>query len=192
MAFLIWFQNFHSNASKAIFLSAIFCVSAITSYGQTAKQLHAKKRAPLVETAPLTELEDTATNGFQYPQPIAYFADTVHIQLYFDKIEERNTTLLHNSVSFSITNESDYIQVHDSIYIKVFIARGQEYGRKIYLWRWDYYKKSGTEYRLIGNSIYWKFDFNTDFYLSQQDISQGSGHKGDPNYLMIYYRFKAY
>ena len=91
--------------------------------------------------------------------------------------------------TFNINFESDYLQVKDNIYIKIFIARNQEYGKKFYSWKWDYLRKSDGNYISLGNSFYDPMNYNQPMVTSGS-YGQGIGTEGESNYLMLYYRYK--
>src|SRR4051812_9702506 len=68
--------------------------------------------------------------------------DILQLTLMIDSVEIQNKTIRPNfKKTFKIGFESDFIKVNDSLYIKIFIARNQEYGSKFYTWKWDYLKK---------------------------------------------------
>lgn len=170
-----------------LFCCLTFSVFALNCYGQTGKNKNKLKNPGLVEIKEESNYRDP-----EGPPPIYHFADTIRLQLYFDRIvEELETTVLNKKVELAISNESDYIHIYDSIYIKVFIARGQEYGKKMYLWRWDYFRKSENNFNRIGYQYYSRLPFNTNDYLNIPEYGQGLGTEGNPGYLMIYFRFKA-
>ncbi|MBX3256150.1 MAG: hypothetical protein KF862_18580 [Chitinophagaceae bacterium] len=85
--------------------------------------------------------------------------------------------------------ESDYLQVKDDIYIKIFISRNQEYGKKFYSWKWDYLRKKGSKYSRINIGYYAPMDFNQPM-PTNGDYGQGTGDEGQSDYLMFYYRYK--
>lgn len=112
------------------------------------------------------------------------------LTLQIDSVRTGNIVRKMNTQhTYDINYESDYIQINDSLHIKIFIARNQEYGKKFYSWKWDYLKKTGSNYNSLGSSFYYALDYN-------QPISEYSSHgqglnaEGDPDYLMIYYRYK--
>jgi hypothetical protein len=88
-----------------------------------------------------------------------------------------------------INFESDYLQVKGDIYIKIFIARNQEYGKKFYSWKWDYLKKKGNGYERLDIGYYAPMDYNQPI-PTNGNYGQGIGTEGQPDYLMFYYRYK--
>ncbi|MFN8291202.1 MAG: hypothetical protein U0U70_13175 [Chitinophagaceae bacterium] len=91
--------------------------------------------------------------------------------------------------TININFESDYLQVKDDIYIKIFISRNQEYGKKFYSWKWDYLKKKGNKYSKLNIGYYSPLDFNQPLPENGNE-GQGNGNEGQPDYLMFYYRYK--
>ena len=89
-----------------------------------------------------------------------------------------------------ISFESDYIRVNDSLYLKIFIARNQEYGSKFYSWKWDFLKKKSSQYYSQGISSYEMMDFNGSLNSQNGSIGHGVGTEGTPTYVMYYYRYK--
>lgn len=91
--------------------------------------------------------------------------------------------------TFNINFESDYLQIIENLYIKIFIARNQEYGKKFYSWKWDYLRKNDGNYISLGNSFYDPMVYNQPM-ITSGSYGQGIGTEGQSNYLMVYYRYK--
>ncbi|HSZ87337.1 MAG TPA: hypothetical protein VK787_14995 [Puia sp.] len=92
-------------------------------------------------------------------------------------------------ITASISFESEYIQVKDSLYLKIFISRNQEYGNKFYTWKWDFLKKKNGQFYSQGVSQY-----EIMYYNGSLDINGSQGHgvgvEGTPGFVMYYYRYK--
>lgn len=109
--------------------------------------------------------------------------------LIIDSIQFQNKTIQPKfRRTINIEFESDYIQVKDSFYIKIFISRNQEYGRKFYSWKWDYLIRRNGTYNSLGTSFY-----ETMEYYGRLDGNGGMGHgvgiEGTKGYIMYYYRY---
>lgn len=116
--------------------------------------------------------------------------DNLQLTLIIDSIQIEDRTIRPNfKKTIRISYESDYIQVNDSLYIKIFIARNQEYGSKFYSWKWDYLKKRKSGFVSQGISSYEQMDFNGSL-----DANKGMGHgvgiEGARGFIMYYYRYK--
>ncbi|HVY74632.1 MAG TPA: hypothetical protein VG890_07365 [Puia sp.] len=92
-------------------------------------------------------------------------------------------------ITIPINFESGYIRVKDSLYIKIFIARNQEYGNKFYTWKWDFLKRRSDQYLFLGGSFYEVMDFNGSLDRGGSE-GVGIGTQGDDDYIMYYYRYK--
>ena len=64
------------------------------------------------------------------------------------------------SRTLDISYESDYLQVIGDFYIKIFISRNQEYGKKFYSWKWEYLKKVGGKFKRLSIGYYAPMSFN--------------------------------
>lgn len=115
--------------------------------------------------------------------------DNLHLTLIIDSIIVEKKTLLPNFyISMPIAFESDYIKVNDSLYVKIFISRHQEYGKKFYTWKWDYLQKKDGQFRSFGQSMYETMDYNGT--VERKSVQgHGVGEKGKPGYVMYYYRY---
>jgi hypothetical protein len=100
-----------------------------------------------------------------------------------NKVEKLNLRL-----KLDINYESDYLQIADNYYVKIFFGRNQEYGKKFYTWRWDYLQKKGKNYNLLGASSYTGIEFNQPISTCGR-YGQGMGTEGASDYLMFYYRY---
>jgi hypothetical protein len=117
--------------------------------------------------------------------------DNLKLTLIVDSIVLGQRKVVPNfHIATPISFESDYIQVRDSLYLKIFISRNQEYGSKFYSWKWDFLKKKNGRFYSQGQSQYGVMDYNG--ILTKDDWSQGHGVgvKGTPEYVMYYYRYK--
>jgi hypothetical protein len=92
-------------------------------------------------------------------------------------------------VTIPISFESDYIQVKDNLYLKLFIARNQEYGAKFYSWKWDFLSKKNGQFYSQGISQYETMDFNGSLDINTSQ-GHGVGLEDTPEYVMYYYRYK--
>ena len=116
--------------------------------------------------------------------------DNLQLTLIIDSIQIQNRTILPNfKKTFKIGFESDFIRVNDSLYIKIFIARNQEYGSKFYSWKWDFLKKRGSQFYSLGISAYEMMDFNGRINPSGSQ-GHGVGIEDTPGFVMYYYRYK--
>lgn len=112
------------------------------------------------------------------------------LTLIIDSIEVgKKIQKLNLQQTFNINFESDYLQINDYIYIKIFLSRNQEYGKKFYSWKWDYFKKTGNKYRSLNTGNYTPMNFNQPI-LKTIKYGQGIGEEGQADYLMFYYRYK--
>ncbi len=118
------------------------------------------------------------------------FKDNLTLTLIVDSIiVGRNKIIPNFKTTLPIFFESDYIRVKDGFYIKIFIARTQEYGSKFYMWRWHFLKKQGNSYISFGKSNYETMDFAKAIDPSDNN-GHGVGVQGTSNYIMYYYRYK--
>ena len=101
-----------------------------------------------------------------------------------NKVEKIN---FHRTLDISF--ETDYLQIKSDIYIKIFIVRNQEYGKKFYSWKWDYLRKKGNTYGRLGIGYYAPMDYNQPL-PPNGNYGQGIGTEGETDYLMFYYRYK--
>jgi hypothetical protein len=116
--------------------------------------------------------------------------DNLKLTLIVDSIFIGQKKLIPNfHFTTTLSFESDYIHVKDNLYIKIFIARNQEYGQKFYTWKWDFLTKKGGQFYSQGISSYETMDFNgsLDIYSS---LGHGVGLEETPEYVMYYYRYK--
>jgi hypothetical protein len=112
---------------------------------------------------------------------LTLIVDSVRIGKKVDKLNYDHT--------WDINFESDYLQLKDDLYIKIFIARNQEYGKKFYSWKWDYLRKRGANYNSLGIGYYAPMDYNQPI-PTNGNYGQGIGNEGESDYLMFYYRYK--
>ena len=116
--------------------------------------------------------------------------DILQLTLIIDSIQIQNKMIRPNfKKTFKIGFESDFIKVNDSLYIKIFIARNQEYGSKFYKWKWDYLKKRGSQFYSQGISLYEIMDFNGTLDPNGSQ-GHGVGIENTPGFVMYYYRYK--
>lgn len=116
--------------------------------------------------------------------------DQLKLTLIIDSVQIGNKVNKMNSHrTVELNFESDYIQIKDNLYLKIFVARNQEYGKKFYSWKWDYLKKTGNDYKSIGAGYYAPMEYNQPIPASG-DYGQGIGIQGDSDYVMVYYRYK--
>ena len=91
--------------------------------------------------------------------------------------------------SLTLSFESEYLKVKDDIYIRIFLARNQEYGKKFYSWKWDYLRKEGGKYNKMGSGQYAPIVYNQPITMDGS-YGQGIGIEGESDYLMFYYRYR--
>lgn len=91
--------------------------------------------------------------------------------------------------TLDISFESDYIQIKGNLYLRIFISRNQEYGKKFYSWKWSYLRKAGSSYNSLGGGYYGPMEYNQPID-SNRTYGQGIGIEGEADYIMIYYRYK--
>ncbi|MBX3241373.1 MAG: hypothetical protein KIT80_17820 [Chitinophagaceae bacterium] len=116
--------------------------------------------------------------------------DNLRLTLVIDSIIVGNKKILPNFRStISIKYESEFIKVKDDLYIKIFIARNQEYGKKFYSWKWDYLRKVDGKYRSLGISSYEVLYFNQEINPSNS-LGHGVGFEEDEDFIMYFYRYK--
>ena len=120
---------------------------------------------------------------------VKQFKDNLKLTLIVDSIiVGRKKIIPHFKTTLQISYESEYIQVKDSFYIKIFIARTQEYGSKFYMWKWDFLKKRANNYISQGKSEYETMDF-AKAIDPKDNNGHGVGEEGTSNYIMYYYRY---
>ncbi|GEM_PF-5817827 len=92
-------------------------------------------------------------------------------------------------ITTTLSFESDYVQIKDNLYIKIFIARNQEYGQKFYTWKWDFLTQKNGQFYSHGMSNYETMDFNGNLDINSSQ-GHGIGFEDTPDYMMYYYRYK--
>lgn len=131
----------------------------------------------------LTELENR--------KKVSSFKDKVHLTFIIDSaVIGTKSYKLGTKYDLNLEFESDYLQVKDNFYIKIFITRNQEYGSKFYSWKWDYLNKTNSGYNRMQTSNTSAMDFNNDAILKGSPNGQGIGREGESYYYMIWYRYK--
>lgn len=116
--------------------------------------------------------------------------ENLQLTLLIDSIQiGKKTHKINFQRTVNLNFETDYLQIKDDIHIKIFISRNQEYGKKFYSWKWDYFKKSGNRYSRLNIGYYDPMDFNQPI-PENGNYGQGTGDEGQPDYLMFYYRYK--
>lgn len=116
--------------------------------------------------------------------------ENLHLTLIIDSITVGQKKIKPNfQTTLQLSFESDYIQVRDSLYIKIFIARAQEYGNKFYMWKWDFLKKRANSFHSQGVSQYETMDFNGSIDPNGS-YGHGVGIEGTKEYIMYYYRYR--
>ncbi len=116
--------------------------------------------------------------------------EQLKLTLIIDSIQQGNKVEKINfKRTLDIAFESDYLQVNGDIYIKIFIARNQEYGKRFYSWKWDYLRKKGDKYSKLAIGYYAPMDYNQPI-PTNGNYGQGIGTEGGSDYLMFYYRYK--
>ena len=121
---------------------------------------------------------------------VPFHKEHLKLTLFIDSVRIGSKTFrLDFHKTLNIDFESDYLQVRDDLFIKLFIARNQEYGKKFYSWKWDYLRKKGSEYHSLGIGYYSPMDFNQPL-TAIGDYGQGIGNEGESDYLMLYFRYR--
>jgi hypothetical protein len=121
---------------------------------------------------------------------VKQFKDNLNLTLIVDSIiVGRKKIIPHFKTTLQISYESDYIQMIDSFYIKIFIARTQEYGSKFYMWQWDFLKKRAGKFISQGRSEYETMDFGNAID-PKLNIGHGVGVEGTSDYIMYYYKYR--
>lgn len=116
--------------------------------------------------------------------------DNLKLTLTIDSIDIGSKTIRTNfSKTIIIGFESDYLKINDSLYIKIFIARNQEYGKKFYTWNWDYLKKRGSKFFSMGKNYYSELEYGR-IVPDHGNIEQGQGTYGTPDYIMYHYQYR--
>lgn len=121
---------------------------------------------------------------------VQHHKDNLKLTLIVDSIILGQRKVIPNfRITTPISFESDFIQVKDSLYLKIFISRNQEYGNKFYSWKWDFLKKKNGQFYSQGISQYEIMDYNGSLEI---DGSQGHGVgiEATPEFVMYYYRYK--
>jgi hypothetical protein len=116
--------------------------------------------------------------------------DQLKLTLIIDSIQVgKKVEKLNFQRTLNLEFETDYLQIKGDIYIKIFISRNQEYGKKFYSWKWDYLKKKGDQYHKLDVGYYAPMYFDQPIPESGSE-GQGLGIEGKSDYLMFYYRYK--
>ena len=116
--------------------------------------------------------------------------DNLKLTLIVDSIILGQRKVIPNfRLTTSIIFESDYIQVKDTLYLKIFISRNQEYGSKFYSWKWDFLKKKNGQFYSQGISQYEIMDFNGSLDINGSQ-GHGVGIEDTPGFVMYYYRYR--
>ncbi len=116
--------------------------------------------------------------------------DKLKLTLAIDSVEFSDRTIkTHFNNTITIGFESDYLKINDSLYIKVFIARNQEYGKKFYSWNWDYLKKRGTQFFSMGKGYYDALEIGNTIPATGNS-GQGLGTYGTPGYIIYHYHYR--
>jgi hypothetical protein len=116
--------------------------------------------------------------------------EQLKLTLIVDSIQRGNKVeKLNFKRTLEISFESEYLQIKGEIYIKIFVARNQEYGKKFYSWKWDYLRKNGDKYNKLAVGYYAPMDYNQPI-PTNGNYGHGIGTEGESDYLMFYYRYK--
>ena len=144
-----------------------------------------------INTQGQTEIADTGRNeSIPASAVVQAHKDNLKLTLIIDSFSVGEKTIIpHFRAIIPISFESDYIQIKDSFYLKIFLIRNQEYGKKFYSWKWNYLRKRQNHFISYGYSEYVIMDYNKSI---SQDGSNGMGIgiSGTDEYLMYYYRYK--
>ena len=138
---------------------------------------------------------ERSENEFEILKPpqtsiVLQHKDNLKLTLIVDSIiVGKKKIKLNFKTTLQLSSESDYIQVKDSLYIKIFIARTQEYGNKFYMWKWDFLKKRADNFHSQGVSQYETMDFNGNIDPNGS-YGHGVGIEGTKDYIMYYYRYR--
>jgi hypothetical protein len=133
--------------------------------------------------------------GFEIIKPpptavVPLHKDNLKLTLIVDSIFIGQKKIIPNfRITITLSFESEYIQVKDNLYLKIFIARNQEYGQKFYTWKWDFLTKKGGQFYSQGISSYETMDFNGSLDINTSQ-GHGVGLEDTPDYVMYYYRYK--
>lgn len=116
--------------------------------------------------------------------------DRLKLTLTIDSVEFSDKTIKTNfNKTIIIGFESDYLRINDSLYIKVFIARNQEYDKKFYSWDWDYLKKRGTQFFSMGKGYYDEMEYGNTV-PAKGNFGRGLGTYGTPGYIIYHYHYR--
>ncbi|MBM3415804.1 MAG: hypothetical protein FJY20_04995 [Bacteroidetes bacterium] len=85
--------------------------------------------------------------------------------------------------------ESDYLKINDSLYIKIFITKNQEYDKKFYSWNWDYLKKRGSQFFPMGKSYYDEMEYGNTV-PANGNFGRDLGTYGTPGYIIYHYHYR--
>jgi len=120
---------------------------------------------------------------------VATHKDHLQVTIRIDSVTIGNkTSRLNFQKVLNIQFESDYILIKDDLYVKIFISRNQEYGKKFYSWKWDYLQKKGNSYYRLGLGYYMPLNYDQPISGSG-NYGIGNGNEGDSDYVMIYYDY---
>jgi len=137
--------------------------------------------------------QQETSNDILVPSPewtVQNHKDQLKLTLIIDSIQiGKKVQKINFQQTLNLSFESDYLQVKDDIYIKIFTSRNQEYGKKFYSWKWDYLKKIGDKYKRLNIGYYAPMDFNQPIPTNDNE-GQGTGDEGQPDYIMFYYRYR--
>jgi antitoxin component YwqK of YwqJK toxin-antitoxin module len=115
------------------------------------------------------------------------FSETVRLQLTFDSIQLQGHTIKEPiTFKLKIENETELLQLNDSLYIKLILFRNHEYGQKFYSIRFDHFKKGKECMQLIQNGATILMEYNKRAMAG----GWGIGSDSDPTFMRFYCTYK--
>lgn len=115
----------------------------------------------------------------------------LNLTLIIDSVQ-RGTKIFKTSWKRELTirNETEYLNVTNDIYLKIFLVRNEEYGNKFYSWKWDLHRKDGSNFFLLADGGYEIVDVGTDYFSPGNSYSRSSEGEKPEDTLAIYCRYK--
>ncbi len=121
------------------------------------------------------------------------FKDSLDLKPEIVSVEFKDKNIrLNKSFRFNIHFESAYINVHDSLFIKVYLSRNKEDGQLYYGMRWGYFIEKKLAFLRFAKSNYietiYNYDLDKQKYTTPNSFS--IGNKDVAGYFKINYFYQ--
>ncbi len=175
---------------KLLFL-VLVCIFSINSNAQS-DTLSSNYDLNSLDYGNTTEVFDEITSEIPKEVILKRHKKIIKLTFIVDSLIISNRSFsLMKPWSDKIRFETDFLHLHENVYIKIFISRNEEYNKKFYSWKWDYYMKEGLNFKNMGSSIYAPISYKSDYHFTIKGMGQGIGTPGTQDYIMIYYRYRV-